>query len=393
MKIAQLSNHSVAGKRLLIRQDLNVPLAQGTVTSEARIRAALPTIQQAQQAGARTMLMSHLGRPDEGRADPAASLAPVARCLSAALGRPVRLIADYLQHPPELAAGDVVLLENVRFNRGERGNDAALARCYGKLCDLYVMDAFAVAHRAQASTHAVMQYAPASCAGPLLIAELDALANVLHRPARPLVAVVGGAKVSTKLVLLEALDAFADQLLLGGGLANTFIAAAGHAVGRSLYEPDLRATAARLMQRSRDQGKPIPLPQQVVVGTAFDRQTAAVVKPSDAVQPDELILDLGPATIRQYARIVSQAGTIIWNGPLGACELPQFSTGTREIGRAIAQSPAFSMAGGGDTLAVLEQFDLSSAMSRISTGGGAFLTALQGTPLPAVAILEQQARA
>lgn len=386
-----MASLELQGKRVLIREDLNVPVRAGAVASDARIRAALPTIARARDAGGRVMLMSHLGRPEEGESDQAHSLAPVARHIAELLGQPVRLVTDYLANQPGVAPGEVVLLENVRFNAGEKADDETLARTYASLCDVYVMDAFGTAHRAQASTHGVGLHAPVACAGPLLTAELDALGRALHNPARPLVAIVGGSKVSTKLTMLESLSGVVDQLIVGGGIANTFIAAAGGEVGKSLCETDLLDTARSLREAAQAAGGDIPLPQDVVCGKTFDPSTPAETKALDAVSDDDMIFDVGPETAARYAEIVKSAGTIVWNGPVGVFEFDQFGVGTEALGRAIAGSDAFSIAGGGDTLAAVDKYGLTHDISYISTGGGAFLAFLEGKTLPAVAMLESRA--
>ncbi len=388
MPVLQLADLDVGGKRVLMRQDLNVPLKDGKVASEARLQASLPAIRQCIDAGARLMIMSHLGRPEEGKPEAQFSLAPVADYLGSALGREVALLTDYLDHAPELADGDVVLLENVRFNVGEGADDENLARRYAALCDIYVMDAFGTAHRAQASTHGVGRFAPVACAGPLLAAELDALGKALSEPARPVVAIVGGAKVSTKLTLLESLAGIVDQLIPGGGIANTFIAAAGHNVGQSLMEPDLIPQARRLVAQAEAEGRQIPIPEDVVCGKQFAADAAAETKRVDAVAADDMIFDIGPATAERFAAMLRDAGTIVWNGPVGVFEFDQFGEGTRVIAQAIADSPAFSIAGGGDTLAAVDKYDVGDNLSYISTGGGAFLEFLEGKQLPAVAMLE-----
>jgi phosphoglycerate kinase len=388
MAIKKLEDLDISGKRVLIRQDLNVPLRNGEITSSKRIEASLPTIAYACAQGARVMLMSHLGRPIEGKTDLDFSLRPVAEYLAARLGQPVRLISDYLESPPKSKDGQVDLLENVRFNAGESKNDPALARKYAALCDIFVMDAFGTAHRAQASTYGAGMFAPIACAGPLLSAELNALGQALDHPAKPVVAIVGGAKVSTKLTVLESLSNVVDNLVPGGGIANTFIAAAGYSVGKSLFEPELLNQARHLMDRAQRKGAEIPIPADVVVGKAFSRDTTATVKPVNQVSEDDLILDIGPDTANRYAEIMKSAGTIVWNGPVGVFEFEQFSLGTRTLGTAIAQSPAFSIAGGGDTLAAIERFDLTDQISYISTGGGAFLEFLEGKTLPAVEMLQ-----
>ncbi len=386
-----MADLELAGKRVLIRQDLNVPVKDGAVASDKRIRASLPTVRQALDAGARVMIMSHLGRPTEGEFAIEFSLKPVADHMTRLLGTPVRLVADYLDRPPQLEDGQVVLLENVRFNPGEKENAEDLSRAYAALCDVYVMDAFGTAHRAQASTHGVARFAPAACAGPLLAAELEALGKALEHPARPLVAIVGGAKVSTKLTVLDALSKVVDRLIPGGGIANTFIAAAGHRVGRSLYESDLIPEAQRLMEAALAKGGEIPVPTDVVVGKEFSEQAEAVIKPVAEVADDDLIFDIGPETAVRYAELMKSAGTIVWNGPVGVFEFEQFGEGTRILGNAIADSAAFSIAGGGDTLAAVDKYGLADRISYISTGGGAFLEFLEGKTLPAVEILQHRA--
>lgn len=389
MKVIRMSDVDLAGKRVLIREDLNVPISGGKVTSDARILASLPTIRYALDAGAAVMLMSHLGRPKEGRPDPESSLRPVAEYLSSALQRQVPLLEDWIDgvtvHP-----GQVVVLENVRYLKGETASDEGLARRMAALCDVFVMDAFGTAHRAQASTYGVAKFAPIACAGPLLIAELTALAKALDHPAKPFVAVVGGSKVSTKLTVLETLAGRVDQLIVGGGIANTFIAAAGHRVGKSLHEADMLDTARALMQRG-SAGSSVPIPTDVVVAREFSATANAEVKAVDKVEDDDLILDIGPQTAASYARLIAQAGTIIWNGPVGVFEFDQFGEGTRVLAEAIADSEAFSLAGGGDTLAAIEKYGVTSGISYISTGGGAFLEFVEGKKLPAVEILEQRA--
>ncbi len=391
MSIIKMTDLDLAGKRVLIREDLNVPLKDGQVADDTRIRAALKTIDAARNAGARVMLMSHLGRPTEGEFDPQYSLAPVAEHLGGLLGKSVRLVADYLDQAPEVAEGEVVLLENVRFNKGEKKNDPELAKKYAALCDVFVMDAFGTAHRAQASTYGVAEYAPVAAAGPLLVAELDALGKALEAPARPMVAIVGGSKVSTKLTVLESLSKKVDQLIVGGGIANTFIAAAGHPVGKSLYEPDLVDEAKRLMEAAQAKGGEIPVPTDVVVGKEFSADAEAVVKRVEDVAEDDMIFDIGPETSERYAEILKSAGTIVWNGPVGVFEFDQFGEGTRKLALAIADSPAFSIAGGGDTLAAIAKYGVGERISYISTGGGAFLEFLEGKKLPAVEILERRA--
>ena len=390
MKILKMSNQDLSGKRVLIREDLNVPISDGVVTSDARIRAALPTIQAAMNAHARVMLMSHLGRPEEGVYAAAFSLAPVAKRLTVLLGVPVALKRDWL-NGVSVAPGEVVLLENVRFNQGEKKNADDLAKKMALLCDIYVMDAFGTAHRAEASTHGVAKFAPIACAGPLLVAELEALERALAKPARPLVAIVAGSKVSTKLMLLESLLERVDKLIVGGGIANTFLAATGIQVGKSLCEKDMLEMARKLLARARARGAEIPMPVDVVVAREFAATAHADVRPVDEVADDELILDIGPDTAEQLAAILQAAGTIIWNGPVGVFEFDQFGEGTKAIANAIANSKAFSIAGGGDTLAAIEKYGVEDGISYISTGGGAFLEFVEGKTLPAVAVLEQRA--
>jgi phosphoglycerate kinase len=387
-----MADLDLAGKRVLIREDLNVPVERGTVTSDARIRAALPTIRLALDRGARVMVMSHLGRPKEGTADPALSLAPVAKVLGELLGKPVRLAPDWLAGVTP-APGEVVLLENVRFNAGEKKDDEALARRMAALCDVFVMDAFGTAHRAEASTHGVALYAPVACAGPLLVAELEALGRALKEPRRPLVAVVGGSKVSTKLAVLESLIAQVDHLVVGGGIANTFLAATGLPVGKSLHEPDMLDTARRLLAQAKIRGVGLPLPADVVVAAELSADAEATTRAASEVGPAEMILDIGPKTASVLAGIIGGAGTVIWNGPVGVFEHDQFGAGTKAIALAIAASPAFSIAGGGDTLAAIEKYGVEPDISYISTGGGAFLEFVEGKTLPAVAALERRAAA
>jgi len=389
MAIIKMTDLDLAGQRVLIREDLNVPVKDGKVTSDARIRAALPTIEHALKAGAKVMVMSHLGRPTAGQYEEKYSLAPVASHLSQLLGREVPLIKDWIDGVA-VDAGEVVLLENVRFLPGEKKDDEALAQKMAKLCDIYVMDAFGTAHRAEASTHGVGKYAPVACAGPLLDAELSALGKALGNPARPLVAIVGGAKVSTKLTVLESLSQKVDKLIVGGGIANTFIAAAGYNVGKSLYEADLVDEAKRLSVAAKEQGGDIPIPSDVVCGKEFSESAKATLKPVAEVADDDLILDIGPETAAHFAEILKTAGTIVWNGPVGVFEFDQFAEGTKALAQAIAESPAFSIAGGGDTLAAVDKYGIADRISYISTGGGAFLEFLEGKKLPAVAILEQR---
>jgi phosphoglycerate kinase len=392
MPVLEMTGLDLAGKRVLIRQDLNVPLNDGVVTSDQRIKASMPTIQHCVDAGAQVMIMSHLGRPEEGNPEPQFSLQPVADYLANALGKPVPLVSDYLEQAPAMVAGEVVLLENVRFNAGEKADDEVLSRQYATLCDIFVMDAFGTAHRAQASTYGVGQFAPVACAGPLLAAELDALGKALHEPASPVVAIVGGAKVSTKLTVLESLSEIVDQLIPGGGIANTFIAAAGYNVGKSLVELDLIPQAKRLMQQAEAQGRDIPIPLDVVCGKEFSATAVATIKSVDKVEDDDMIFDIGPQTAIRFAEILQQAATIVWNGPVGVFEFDQFGEGTRALSQAIAESAAFSIAGGGDTLAAVDKYGIADQISYISTGGGAFLEFLEGKQLPAVAMLEARYR-
>lgn len=385
LSVKRLQDLELRGQRVLIREDLNVPVRDGRVTSDARIRAALPTIRLARDRGARVILMSHLGRPVEGEFDDAFSLRPVADHLSKLLGQTVRLISDW-RSGVEVAEGEVVLLENVRFNPGEKKNSDDLAKAYADLCDIFAMDAFGTAHRAQASTHGVAKFAPIACAGPLLTAELEALERALSHPTRPLVAIVAGSKVSTKLTVLENLSAKVDQLIVGGGIANTFLAAAGAPVGKSLCEHDLIPEARKLMERVS-----IPLPVDVVVASELSETAEATTKEVTAVSEDDMILDIGPETADQLAALLTSAGTIIWNGPVGVFEIDQFGNGTRTLAEAIAESDAFSIAGGGDTLAAVDKYGIADRVSYISTGGGAFLEYVEGRVLPAVAILEERA--
>ena len=385
-----MSKLDLAGKRVLIREDLNVPVQDGEVTSDARIRASLPTIRMALDKGARVMLLSHLGRPEEGKFDPAQSLQPVASRLSALLGQKVPLVQDWLDGV-SVEPGAVVLCENVRFNKGEKKDDEQLARRMAALCDVFVMDAFGTAHRAEASTHGVARYAPVACAGPLLVGELAALERALQKPQRPLVAIVAGSKVSTKLTILEALLEKVDRLIVGGGIANTFLAATGVNVGKSLCEKDMLDTCRTLLARARERGAEIPLPTDVVVATEFAATAHADVRPVNEVADGELILDIGPDTAERLAGVIATAGTVIWNGPVGVFEFDQFGEGTRVIANAIASSKAFSLAGGGDTLAAIEKYGVEEGISYISTGGGAFLEFVEGKHLPAVAALEERA--
>jgi phosphoglycerate kinase len=388
MTIRKMQDLDLQGKRVLIRQDLNVPVKDGAVTSDARIRASLPTIKLALEKGATLMLMSHLGRPTEGESDPAFSLQPVVDYLNKALDGGVVLATDYL-NGFDVSSAKVTVLENVRFNKGEKSDDETLAKQYAALCDVFVMDAFGTAHRAQASTHGVAKFAKEACAGPLLSAELEALGKALDNPARPLVAIVGGSKVSTKLTVLESLATKVDQLIVGGGIANTFIAAQGHNVGKSLFEESLVPEAKRLMQAAKDNNGEIPVPTDVVTGTEFSESTPATLKAVDSVDDADMIFDIGPETAKALAAIIKKAGTIVWNGPVGVFEFDQFGEGTRALAMAIADSDAFSIAGGGDTLAAVDKYGIEDKVSYISTGGGAFLEFLEGKTLPAVAILDR----
>jgi len=387
MAILRMTDLDLAGKRVLIRQDLNVPIDDGKVTSEQRITASLPTIRLALEKGAAVMVTSHLGRPKEGQWTAEDSLAPVAERLSAHLGRPVPLVRDWVDGVA-VQPGEVVLLENCRMNVGEGKDDAALSAQYAALCDVFVMDAFGTAHRAQASTHGVIRAAKVAAGGPLLMAELDALAKALAHPARPLLAIVAGSKVSTKLELLGSLVDKVDQLIVGGGIANTFIAAAGHKVGKSLVEMDLLDTARAIVEKAKARGASIPLPDDVVVAPAFAADAPATVRAVDAVEDGDMILDIGPKTAARYAELIAKAGTVVWNGPVGVFEFDAFGKGTEALARAIAASKAFSIAGGGDTLAAIDKYGVEADVSYISTGGGAFLEFLEGKVLPAVAALE-----
>ncbi len=388
MSIVRMSDLDLAGKRVLIREDLNVPIdADGAITSEQRITAALPTLRLALEKGAAVMVMSHLGRPTEGEWSEADSLAPVAARLSELLGIPVPLRRDWLAGV-DVAPGQLVLLENCRMNVGEKADDEALAQRYADLCDVFVMDAFGTAHRAQASTHGVIRHAAVAAGGPLLMAELDALGKALHAPARPLLAIVAGSKVSTKLELLSSLVGKVDQLIVGGGIANTFIAAMGHGVGKSLVEMDLLDTARQIIEDAKARGAEIPLPSDVVVAPAFSADAPATVKAVDAVGAEDMILDIGPDTAARYAQLIAKAGTVVWNGPVGVFEFDAFSHGTRTLAIAIADSAAFSIAGGGDTLAAVDKYGIADRVDYISTGGGAFLEFLEGKALPAVTALQ-----
>ena len=389
MSIQRMVDLDLSGKRVLIRQDLNVPVKNGVVTSDLRIQASVPTIEIALAAGAAVMLLSHLGRPVEGQYDEASSLRPVADQLAKLLGKPVRLEKDWLEGIT-IAPGEVVLCENVRFNNGEEKNSDVLGQKMAALCDIFVMDAFGTAHRAQASTHSVAKFAPIACAGPLLASELDALGKALETPAKPLLAIVGGSKVSTKLTVLESLSEKVDKLIVGGGIANTFIAAAGFPVGKSLYEADLIPEAQRLIAAAKKAGSDIPIPVDVVCAKEFSDTAIATIKKVADVEDDDLILDIGPDTAKLYAELIKSAGTIVWNGPVGVFEIEQFSHGTQTLATAIAESSAFSIAGGGDTLAAIDKYNINDKVSYTSTGGGAFLEFLEGKELPAVAILKSR---
>ena len=392
MKVLRMTDTDLRGKRVLIREDLNVPVSNGVVTSDARIRASIPTIRYALDQNAKVFILSHLGRPEEGVYAEEFSLAPVAAKLSELLGKPVVLRKDWLDGvdtPP----GTAVLCENVRFNKGEKKDKEDLAKKMAALCDVYVMDAFGTAHRAEASTHGVAKFAKVAAAGPLLVGELEALERALHAPARPLVAIVGGSKVSTKLTVLESLLAKVDKLIVGGGIANTFLAATGVNVGKSLHEGEMLDVARKLLAQAKAKGTEIPLPTDVVVAREFAATAHADVRPVAKVKPDEMILDIGPDSAESLAKVIENAGTIVWNGPLGVFEFDQFGEGTKTIASAIARSKAFSLAGGGDTLAAIEKYGVEDGISYISTGGGAFLEFVEGKPLPAVAILEARAAA
>ena len=388
MTILRMVDLDLAGKRVLIREDLNVPVKNGKVSSDIRIQASLPTIQHALNAGAAVMLMSHIGRPVEGEYNPAYSLQPVADHLATLLNKPVRLEKDWLEGIT-ISAGEVVLCENVRFNIGEGKDSDELGKKMAELCDIFVMDAFGTAHRAQASTHAIAKFAPISCAGPLLTDELDALGRALGSPEKPVIAIVGGSKVSSKLIVLQALSQKVNQLIVGGGIANTFIAAAGFSVGKSLYEPDLIDEAKQLIANAKAAGSDIPIPTDVVCAKEFSDTAEATIKDVADIQADDLILDIGPETAAHYASILKSAKTIVWNGPVGVFEIDQFAHGTQTLAYAIAGSDAFSIAGGGDTLAAIDKYGINDQISYTSTGGGAFLEFLEGKTLPAVAILDR----
>jgi phosphoglycerate kinase len=391
MSFIKLPDLDLAGKRVLIRADLNVPVKDGKVTSDARITASMPTIEHCMKAGARVMVMSHRGRPQEGVVDEENSMQPIADTMSAKLGKPVPLVKDYLETPPKVAEGEVVLLENVRFNKGEKKDEEGLAKKYASLCDVYVMDAFGTAHRAQASTHGAGMYAPVACAGLLLAEELDALNKALANPARPMIAIVGGSKVSTKLTVLEALSEKVDQLVVGGGIANTFLLATGKNIGKSLCEADLVDTARALIEKMTARGASIPIAVDVVCGKKFDENEPAVLKDAADVEDDDMIFDIGPKSAQQLADIIATAGTIVWNGPVGVFEFDQFGAGTKTVSMAIANAPGFSLAGGGDTIAAIQKYDIYDRISYISTAGGAFLEFLEGKTLPAVTMLEARA--
>ena len=392
MSFIKLTDLDLAGKRVLIRADLNVPVKDGVVTSDARITASMPTVEHAMKAGASVMVMSHRGRPEEGKVDEENSMAPIAAVMSKKLGTDVKLIKDYLDGGFDVAAGECVLLENVRFNAGEGKDDEALSKKYAALCDVFVMDAFGTAHRAQASTHGVGVQAPTACAGLLLSDELDSLAKALAEPARPMVAIVGGSKVSTKLTVLEALSEKVDQLVVGGGIANTFLAAKGFNVGKSLYEADLVDTAKALIEKMEARGASIPIATDVVCAKEFAETAEATLKAAGDVADDDMIFDVGPDSAKELADIIAKAGTIVWNGPVGVFEFDQFGEGTKTVSMAIANGAGFSLAGGGDTIAAIQKYDIYDKVSYISTAGGAFLEYLEGKVLPAVAMLEDQAK-
>jgi len=392
MSVIKLTDLDLKGKRVLIRCDLNVPIKEGKVTSDARIKASMPTIEHCLKAGARVMVMSHLGRPEEGVYDEAASLKPVADYMSGLMGKDVKLVKDYLDNAPSLNDGELAILENVRFNKGEKKNADELGQKYAALCDVFVMDAFGTAHRAQGSTHGVAKFAPVACAGLLLTEELDALNKALADPRRPMVAIVGGSKVSTKLTVLESLSEKVDQLVVGGGIANTFLKATGKNVGKSLCEDDLVPTAQALLEKMQKRGANIPIAVDVVVGKKFDENEPAVLKDAGEVADDEMIFDIGPKSAQELADIIMKAGTVVWNGPVGVFEFDQFGGGTKKVAEAIANTSAFTLAGGGDTIAAIQKYDIYDKVSYISTAGGAFLEFLEGKVLPAVEILEQRAK-
>jgi phosphoglycerate kinase len=392
MSVIKLTDLDLKGKRVLIRCDLNVPIKEGKVTSDARIKASMPTIEHCLKAGAKVMVMSHLGRPEEGVYDEAASLKPVADYMAGLLGKDVKLVKDYLDNAPSLNEGELAIMENVRFNKGEKKNVDELAQRYAALCDVFVMDAFGTAHRAQSSTHGVAKFAPTACAGLLLTQELDALNKALASPARPMVAIVGGSKVSTKLTVLEALSEKVDQLVVGGGIANTFLLATGKNIGKSLCESDLVPTAQGLIEKMKQRGANIPIAVDVVVGKKFDENEPAVLKDAGDVADDDMIFDIGPKSAQELADIIMKAGTVVWNGPVGVFEFDQFGAGTKKVAEAIADTKAFTLAGGGDTIAAIQKYDIYDKVSYISTAGGAFLEYLEGKVLPAVAILEERAK-
>ena len=392
MSFIKLTDLDLAGKRVLIRADLNVPVKDGKVTSDARITASMPTMEHCAKAGAKVMVMSHRGRPEEGVVDEENSMQPIADDMSAKLGKEVRLIKDYLDTAPDVADGEIVLFENVRFNAGEKKDNEDLAKKYAGLCDIFVMDAFGTAHRAQASTHGAGKFAPVACAGLLLSDELDNLAKALAEPARPMVAIVGGSKVSTKLTVLEALSEKVDQLVVGGGIANTFLKAMGHNVGKSLCENDLVDTAKALVEKMKARGANIPIAVDVVCGKEFSETAEATLKDAADVEDDDMIFDIGPKSAQELADIIEKAGTVVWNGPVGVFEFDQFGEGTKTVSMAIANSNCFSLAGGGDTIAAIQKYDIYDKVSYISTAGGAFLEYLEGKTLPAVAMLEEKAK-
>ena len=391
MSFIKLTDLDLAGKRVLIRADLNVPVKDGKVTSDARITASMPTVEHCMKAGAKVMVFSHRGRPEEGKVDEENSMQPIADDMSAKLGKTVPLVKDYLDKAPDVGEGEVVLLENVRFNVGEKKDNEELAKKYAALCDVFVMDAFGTAHRAQASTHGVGVHAPVACAGLLLSEELDSLAKALAKPARPMVAIVGGSKVSTKLTVLEALSEKVDQLVVGGGIANTFLKAMGHNVGKSLCEDDLVDTAKALVEKMKARGANIPIATDVVCGKEFSETAEATLKDASEVEDDDMIFDIGPDSAKVLADIIAKAGTVVWNGPVGVFEFDQFGAGTKTVSMAIAESDCFSLAGGGDTIAAIQKYDIYDKVSYISTAGGAFLEYLEGKTLPAVAMLEARA--
>ena len=392
MNVIKMTDLDLKGKRVLIRADLNVPVKEGKVTSDARISASMPTIEFALKAGARVMVTSHLGRPTEGEWSEEISLKPVADVITAKLGKPVRLVKDWVNGGFDVAEGELVLLENCRANKGEKKNVDETAQKYAALCDIFVMDAFGTAHRAEASTHGVAKFAPVACAGILLTEELDALTKALLSPARPMVAIVGGSKVSTKLTVLESLSEKVDQLVVGGGIANTFLKATGKNIGKSLSEDDLVPTAQALMTKMSARNATIPIMVDVVVGKQFDANEPALLKDAGAVADDDMIFDIGPKSAQEIADIIMKAGTVVWNGPVGVFEFDQFGAGTKTIAMAIANTQAFTLAGGGDTIAAIQKYDIFDKVSYISTAGGAFLEFLEGKTLPAVEILEQRAR-